>query len=225
MADVLINKREKESGLRGQGQWHAKACERGMARGGPASLFSLTLRDLLTVSPSDLMRRFTEGMDQLFEGTSISPMTVWSPSIAISEKDGHIKVCAELPGFVGQSAGAVLEVAQALNESSQGEGPIRRIQRRRLIRFILQNPLLDRDSPTETEKWRMGAPDTIRAKLCADLGGHVMQPRYVERCNSLCPVLALSLAYPAITLAPHSSTHARTTQDFALCPGALHLVL
>ena len=26
-------------------------------------------------------------------------MTVWSPSIAISEKDGHIKVCAELPGL------------------------------------------------------------------------------------------------------------------------------
>jgi HSP20 family protein len=26
-------------------------------------------------------------------------MTVWSPSIAISEKDGHLKVCAELPGL------------------------------------------------------------------------------------------------------------------------------
>ena len=26
-------------------------------------------------------------------------MTVWSPSIAISEQDGHIKVCAELPGL------------------------------------------------------------------------------------------------------------------------------
>ncbi len=26
-------------------------------------------------------------------------MTVWSPSIAISEKEGQIKVCAELPGM------------------------------------------------------------------------------------------------------------------------------
>ena len=26
-------------------------------------------------------------------------MTLWSPSIAISEKDGQIKVCAELPGL------------------------------------------------------------------------------------------------------------------------------
>jgi HSP20 family protein len=59
----------------------------------------MTVRDFLTASPSELMRRFTEGMDQLFEGASISPMTVWSPSIAISEKDEHIKVCAELPGL------------------------------------------------------------------------------------------------------------------------------
>jgi HSP20 family protein len=99
MADVIINRRQQESGLQGQGQWHAKACERGVAQGGTASLFSLTLRALLTASPSELMRRFTEGMDRLFEGTSISPMTVWSPSIAISENDGHIKVCAELPGL------------------------------------------------------------------------------------------------------------------------------
>jgi HSP20 family molecular chaperone IbpA len=99
MADVIINRRQQESGLQGQGQWHAKACERGVAQGGTASLFSLTLRALLTASPSELMRRFTEGMARFFEGTSISPMTVWSPSIAIFEKDEHIKVCAELPGL------------------------------------------------------------------------------------------------------------------------------
>ena len=99
MADVIINRRQQESGLQGQGQWHAKACERGVAQGGTASLFSLTLRDLLTASPSELMRRFTAGMDRLFEGTSISPMTVWSPSIAVSVKDDQIKVCAELPGL------------------------------------------------------------------------------------------------------------------------------
>ena len=73
MADVIINKREKESGLQGQAQGHTMECERGMARPGPASLFSLTVRDFLTASPSELMRRFTEGMDRFFEGTSISP--------------------------------------------------------------------------------------------------------------------------------------------------------
>jgi HSP20 family protein len=99
MADVPINKRHKESGLRGKGQGHSMECERGMAWPSPATSFSLTVRDLLTTSPSELMRRLTECMDRLFGGTSISPMTVWSPSIAIFEQDGHIKVCAELPGL------------------------------------------------------------------------------------------------------------------------------
>src|SRR4029077_6712448 len=99
MADVPINKRHKESGLRGKAQGHAMECERGMAWPGPATSCSLMVRDLLTASPSELMRRFTAGMARFFEGTSISPMTVWSPSIAIFEKDEHIKVCAELPGL------------------------------------------------------------------------------------------------------------------------------
>jgi HSP20 family molecular chaperone IbpA len=98
MADVMIYM--GKSGLQGRAlDVPATECERDMARPGPASSFSLKLRDLLTASPSELMRRFTEGMGWLFEGTSISPMTLWSPSIAISEKNGQIKVLAELPGL------------------------------------------------------------------------------------------------------------------------------
>jgi HSP20 family protein len=99
MADVIIKNRLKERGLLGQAQEPTTECERGMARPGPLRFFSLTLRDLFTASPSELMRRFTESVDRLFEGTSISPITVWSPSIAISEQDEHIKVYAELPGL------------------------------------------------------------------------------------------------------------------------------
>jgi HSP20 family molecular chaperone IbpA len=99
MADVVIHKRKKEHRLLEQAQGPTTECERGMARPGPVPFFSLTVRDLLTASPSELMRRFTESMARLFEGTSVSPMTVWSPSIAIFEKDEHIKVCAELPGL------------------------------------------------------------------------------------------------------------------------------
>jgi HSP20 family protein len=99
MAEVIINKIQKMDGLRGWAQGPTIVYERGVRRLRPASLFSLTLRDLLTASLSDVIRRFTEGMDWLFEGTNISPMTVWSPSIAISEKNEHIKVCAELPGL------------------------------------------------------------------------------------------------------------------------------
>src|SRR2546427_7951915 len=84
MADVMIYYMG-QSGLQGRAQGHATECERGMARRGPASVVSLTLRDLLTASPFELMRRFTEGMDRFFEGRSwsTSVMTLWSPSIAI----------------------------------------------------------------------------------------------------------------------------------------------
>ena len=99
MANLPINKRHKKSGLRGKAKGHSMECEQGMAWSGSATQFSLTVRDLLTASPSELIRRFTECMNRFFEGTSISPMTVWSPSIAIVEQDGHIKVCAELPGL------------------------------------------------------------------------------------------------------------------------------
>lgn len=97
MADVMIYMGQR--GLQGLGEGYATECERDMARPGLASSFSLTVRDILSANPSELMRRFTEGMDRLFEGTSISPMTVWSPSIAISETNGQIKVLAELPGL------------------------------------------------------------------------------------------------------------------------------
>ena len=73
--------------------------ERGMRRRGSAPVFLLRLRDFLTTSPFDLMRRFSENMDWFFESWSISVMTVWSPSIAISETDEHVKVRAELPGL------------------------------------------------------------------------------------------------------------------------------
>jgi HSP20 family protein len=75
--------------------------EKGMARRAPASLFSLTPRDLFSASPFDLMRRFTEEMDRFFEGTSRerSASNLWAPPIEVSEKDGQLTICAELPGL------------------------------------------------------------------------------------------------------------------------------
>jgi HSP20 family protein len=99
MADVTIYM--GQSGMQGRVQGNTIECRRGIARPGPAALFSLTLYDFLTTSPFGLMRRFSENINRFFEGmsSSISVMNLWSPSIAISEKDGQIKVCAELPGL------------------------------------------------------------------------------------------------------------------------------
>lgn len=110
MDDVTINKGEKESkgqkesGLPGQALGQVLHRTGNEAWRGPASLFSLTPRDFFTASPFELMRRFTDDMVRLFEGTSpgwstTSVMTLWSPPIEVSEKDGQIKVCAELPGL------------------------------------------------------------------------------------------------------------------------------
>ena len=68
-----------------------------MRRG--ASLF--TPRDIFLTSPFELMRRVTEDMDRFFEGTSRdwSTSTLWAPPIEVSEKDGQITICVELPGL------------------------------------------------------------------------------------------------------------------------------
>ena len=99
MADLMIYMGQR--GLQGWEQEHTTEYKRGMARRGPASAFSLTLRDLLTTYPYDLMRRFIEDMGRFWKGPSSSTSftTLWSPSIAIFEQEGQIKVCAELPGL------------------------------------------------------------------------------------------------------------------------------
>lgn len=61
----------------------------------------LTPRDIFLTSPFELIRRLTEDMDRFFEGTSRewSSSMLWAPPIEVSEKDGQITICAELPGL------------------------------------------------------------------------------------------------------------------------------
>jgi len=100
MADVAIKKGEKEGGMRKQGTE-----ARGLSRRSPLSMFSLTPREFFAASPFELMRRFTEDMDRFFEGglsqgqgwTGSSGM--WAPPIEVSERNGELQVCAELPGL------------------------------------------------------------------------------------------------------------------------------
>jgi HSP20 family protein len=76
----------------------------GLARGGASfpsqSLLSLNPRDLLTMSPFALMRRLTEDMDRMFEGLggTRGDIAQWAPAVEVSERDGQLQICAELPG-------------------------------------------------------------------------------------------------------------------------------
>jgi HSP20 family protein len=80
--------------------------QRGLARRGYfPSLFSLSPSDFFTASPFELMRRFTEEMDQAFESSGLSrrsgagQMATWSPAVDVFERDGNLVIHAELPGL------------------------------------------------------------------------------------------------------------------------------
>jgi len=95
------NKSQVQSGERGTEDRSGGLAKRGLS----SPFFALTPRDIFTASPFELMRRFSEDMDRLFEG--IGPRWgampeergLWSPPIEVSEQDGQFVVCAELPGL------------------------------------------------------------------------------------------------------------------------------
>jgi HSP20 family protein len=84
--------------------------QRGLARrGGYApSLFSLSPREVFTASPFELIRRFSDEMDQAFENFGLwgqgrtqggaTQMAMWAPAIEVFQKDNNLIVRAELPG-------------------------------------------------------------------------------------------------------------------------------
>jgi len=77
-------------------------------------------------------------MDHLFEG--IAPKwkgssSVWSPPIEVSEKDGQLSICAELPGInkedvkVELSNGALIISGQRKQEQDERNGDFYRSER------------------------------------------------------------------------------------------------
>lgn len=102
------------------------------------SFSSLTPRDFFTASPFELMRRFTDDMDRLFEGVAPSwkgSASMWSPPIELSEKDGRLSICAELPGLkkddvkVELSDGVLTISGERKHEQEEQEGDFYRSER------------------------------------------------------------------------------------------------
>jgi HSP20 family protein len=94
VADVKVSKQQSS-----QSEQH----ERGLARRGEwfPSLWSLHPRDFFSLSPFDLMRRFSDDMDRFFGRFSreMGEPSAWAPSIEVREKDKYLVVSAELPGL------------------------------------------------------------------------------------------------------------------------------
>jgi HSP20 family protein len=102
------------------------------------SLYSLTPRDFFTASPFELMRRFTDDLDRLFEGiapTWKGSRSIWSPPIEVSEKDGQLSICAELPGVkkddvkVELTDGALTISGERKQEQDEQQGDFYRSER------------------------------------------------------------------------------------------------
>jgi HSP20 family protein len=78
-----------------------------MARRGSIapSMFALSPSAVLSMSPFELMRRFTDELDRAFEGLGLArgagggEMEMWTPSVEVFERDNNLVVRAELPGL------------------------------------------------------------------------------------------------------------------------------
>ena len=79
----------------------------GMARrGGYApSMLALSPAAIFSMSPFELMRRFTNELDRVFEGLGLArgagggEIQMWTPSVEVFERDNNLVVRAELPGL------------------------------------------------------------------------------------------------------------------------------
>jgi HSP20 family protein len=65
-------------------------------------MFALSPGAVLSMSPFELMRRFTDELDRAFEGLGLmrgaGEIEAWTPSVEIFERDNNLVVRAELPG-------------------------------------------------------------------------------------------------------------------------------
>jgi len=71
------------------------------------SLFSLSPHEFFSASPFEMMRRFSEEMDRMFESFGLDrgrlfgggETGMWSPAVEVFERDNNLVVRAELPGL------------------------------------------------------------------------------------------------------------------------------
>jgi HSP20 family protein len=68
-------------------------------------MFALSPSAVLSMSPFELMRRFTDELDRAFEGLGLArgagggEIEMWTPSVEVFERDNNLVVRAELPGL------------------------------------------------------------------------------------------------------------------------------
>lgn len=110
-------------------------------RGGGVSLpsiFAVSPRDLFTLSPLGLMRRFADEMDRMFStlggptsGTTLDELA-WVPAVEVRQNDNNLVISAQLPGLTEKDVrveatpdGLVIQ-GERKQEHTGEEGGVRR---------------------------------------------------------------------------------------------------
>jgi HSP20 family protein len=84
------------------------------------------------MNPFALMRQFTQDMDRFFGGTGRergADITEWLPAIEVTERDGKLEVCADLPGLKQEDVkvevtdeGLVIQGERKREHEERGQG-------------------------------------------------------------------------------------------------------
>lgn len=131
---VRPSQRQGSAMERGSREWNLSSRGRYPTQG-----FGITPLEFFTSNPFSLMRRMTEEMDRLIQGSAQERegggLAAWSPAIEVSERDGKYNVRAELPGLSPQEV--KIEVAndelviqgERKYEHEENEGGWRRTER------------------------------------------------------------------------------------------------
>jgi HSP20 family protein len=108
------------------------------------SMFNMDPFDMFRMPPFALMRRFTEEMDQYFDqlwsgrrepGMAAAGGRLFSPPMEVSERDGQLMVCVDLPGLtkddvrVEVTDNALLIEGERRSEHEERQGGIFRSER------------------------------------------------------------------------------------------------
>jgi len=125
MAEVKVN---KESQGRGGQQQQGRGA---LARRGEflPGMFSLSPREFFSMSPFQMMRRFSEDLDRIFAGREFGEAAVWAPAIEVRQRDNNLVITAELPGLSKDDVkveatdeGLVLQGERKREEEEKREG-------------------------------------------------------------------------------------------------------
>jgi len=135
----------------------------GLARRGSyfPSVFSLTPRDLFTAGPFELMRRFSDEMDRMFEdfglaNWSTSQVATWSPAIEVLQRGGNLVIRADLPGLKKEDVkveltddGIIIQGERSQDHEEKREGYFR--SERSYGRFYRLIPLPENVNPQQVQ--------------------------------------------------------------------------